>query len=494
MSLIAGINQNVQKYRDILRGKRVAETDTSLSDGIHDHCGVVGIFNYPGAAYPACIGLHALQHRGQESAGIVTTHLNDLYVHHGMGHVADVFTNDILKTLPGSSSIGHVRYSTQGESHIKNAQPLVISCWRGPIALSHNGNLVNAHILRKELERKGSIFQSTNDSEVILHLIARSQEPKIEDAIRAITRDIQGAYSLILMTPSLMMGVRDPFGFRPLVIGRKCNSHILASETCALDLIGADFIRDLAPGELVLFDSQGIHSEFICEKPGTSAFCIFELIYFSRSDSVIFGQSVYDVRKRFGKQLALECPVEADVIIPVPDSGLAAALGLAEKLHIPLEMGFVRNHSVGRTFIEPYQSIRDFSIRIKLNPVRSVVAGRRILLVDDSIVRGTTTRSLIQMLRSVGAREVHVRIAAPPIIGSCRYGIDTPTENELIGARRSVSDICSSLGADSLGYLSISGMMDAIGRGQNQYCLACFNRQYPIPVIPDSSSNGDSCI
>lgn len=455
-----------------------------MREGIKDECGVFGIFEHAEAASMAYLGLHALQHRGQESAGIVTTDGEQFHSYRGMGLVADVFNEDILSRLKGRTAIGHVRYSTAGSSHLKNAQPVVVSCWRGSLALSHNGNLVNARHLRETLELKGSIFQTTNDSEVILHLIAKTREKDLLDAVIAALGRVSGAYSLLLMSRDNLIGVRDPHGFRPLVLGEKDNSPVLASETSALDLIGGRIVREVEPGEVIFIDREGIRSMFPWGKQ-RSAFCVFEQIYFARPDSMIYGTSVYEVRKRLGRRLARENPVSADLVIPVPDSGIVAAIGAAEEYGIPFEMGLIRNHYVGRTFIEPRQSIRDFGVKLKLNPVRPIIEGRRVVVVDDSIVRGTTSRKLVRMIRDAGAEEVHLRISSPPIVGPCRYGIDTPTREELIANQKSVEEIRRYVGADSLGYLSVDGMMEAVGTPPGNHCLACFNLEYPVDISHD---------
>ncbi len=452
---------------------------TRLQCGFHDECGIFGVFRHPEAARITYLGLYALQHRGQESAGIVSADNTNLYAHRGMGYVADVFSPGNLDELVGDSAIGHVRYSTQGGSHLKNAQPVAVSCWRGALALSHNGNLVNGMALRSELERKGSIFQTQTDSEVIMHLIAKSEAGNLEDAIADSLRYVKGAYSLILLANNKLVAVRDPNGFRPLVLGKLGESFVLASETTALDLIGARLIRDVQPGEMLVIQDNSLQSYFPV-KGRKSAFCIFELIYFARPDSQIFGQSVYEVRKRMGNILAEEHPVAADIVVPVPDSGIVAAIGYSEYSGIPFEMGLIRNHYVGRTFIEPRQSIRDFGVKLKLNPVRSVFEGKRVVIVDDSIVRGTTSRKLIRIIRSVGAAEVHVRISSPPIIGTCSYGIDTPTLAELIATRKSLEEICRFVEADSLGYLSIDGLLRASQSGSESYCTGCFSGTYPL--------------
>jgi len=453
-------------------------------EGFNDECGVFGIFDHPEASNLAYLGVHALQHRGQESCGIVTTDGEELYSHRGMGLVADIFNQTLLGRLKGRTSIGHVRYSTTGSSHMKNAQPVVVSCWRGSLALSHNGNLVNASSLRNNLERNGSIFQTTNDSEVILHLIAMDREPVFEKSIIHALQQVEGAYALIILNKDHLIGIRDPNGFRPLVLGMKDNSPVLASETTALDLIGGKFIREIEPGEMIVISREGIQSSKPWKK-ARSAFCVFEQIYFARPDSMIYGQSVYEVRKRLGKRLAQENPVDADIVVPVPDSGIVAAIGAAEEYGIPFEMGLIRNHYVGRTFIEPRQSIRDFGVKLKLNPVKPIINGRRVVIVDDSIVRGTTSKKLVRMIRDAGAKEVHFRISSPPIIGPCRYGIDTPTKEELIANQKTNDEIKEFIGADSLGYLTINGMMDAVGKAFDQHCFACFNLDYPIDISCD---------
>ncbi|MCD4652720.1 amidophosphoribosyltransferase [bacterium] len=455
-----------------------------LREGFYDECGVFGILEHPEASNLTYLGIHALQHRGQESAGIVTTDGEQLYSHRGMGLVADVFDQALLGRLKGRTAIGHVRYSTTGSSHLKNAQPVVVSCWRGSLALSHNGNLVNARFLRTKLERGGSIFQTTNDSEVILHLVAKNQEPELENAIISALKSVEGAYALIMLNKDKMIGVRDPNGFRPLVLGMKDNAPVLASETTALDLIGGRLIREIKPGEMIVISRDGIQS-FKPWKKGRPAFCVFEQIYFARPDSMIFGQSVYEVRKRLGQRLAQENPVDADMVIPVPDSGIVAAIGAAEEYNLPFEMGLIRNHYVGRTFIEPRQSIRDFGVKLKLNPVKPIIKGRSVVIVDDSIVRGTTSKKLVRMIRDAGAKEVHFRISSPPIIGPCRYGIDTPTKKELIANQKSIDEIRKFIGADSLGYLTVEGMMEAVGKASGEHCLACFNLDYPVDISGD---------
>lgn len=453
------------------------QTDSSL----REECGVFGIFDHPEASNLVYLGIHALQHRGQESAGIVTSDGADMYQHRGLGLVADVFDGEILSRLKGHIGIGHVRYSMSGTAHIKNAQPLAISCWRGSLAIAHNGNLVNADQLRHELELDGSIFQTANDTEVILHLIAKTREAELRDALIAAMRRVKGAYAIILLNKDQMIAVRDPNGFRPLVVGTKNGSMVVASETSALDLINAKFIREVEPGEMLVFTRQGMESYFPFS-PAKPSFCVFEQIYFARPDSMIFGQSVYEVRKRLGQQLARENPIEADMVVPVPDSGIVAALGAAEEYGMPFEIGLIRNHYVGRTFVEPQQSIRDFGVKLKLNPVRSLIEGKRVVIIDDSIVRGTTSRKLVRLIRGAGAKEVHVRISSPPVIGPCRYGIYMPNAAELIANQKTVQDICRFIDADSLGYLSVAGLIKAVGACSNNHCRACFDLSYPVDI------------
>jgi amidophosphoribosyltransferase len=454
--------------------------------GFQEECGIFGIYSHIEASNISYLGLYALQHRGQESAGIVSVDDDRMLFERGMGYVADVFNRDKLNELSGKSAIGHVRYSTEGVSSIRNAQPVVISCWRGALALSHNGTISNAMDLRKDLERKGSIFQTTTDSEVIMHLIAKAPDHSLEDALATALRQVKGAYSLLILTKEHLIGARDPCGFRPLVLGTLDDSPVLASETCALDLIGATFVRDIEPGEMIVISKEGVKSYFPAPAQ-IQAYCIFELVYFARPDSMVFGQSVHDVRKQMGRQLAIEHPAEVDVVVPVPDSGIGAALGFAEGSNVPFEMGLIRNHYVGRTFIEPQQSIRDFGVKIKLNPVCSVFKDKRVVVVDDSIVRGTTSRKLVRMIRSAGAREIHVRISSPPTIGPCCYGIDTPTKEELIANQKTLDEIRDYIEADSLGYLSVEGLLKSTQSNSEKYCTACFSLDYPVKVTPAST-------
>jgi amidophosphoribosyltransferase len=449
-------------------------------DKLKEECGVFAIVSHPEASRLAYLGLYALQHRGQESAGIVTADGRRLHVKKSMGHVADVFEESALERLSGSSAIGHVRYATAGESALSNAQPIIVECWRGPIALAHNGNLTNAAQLRRELERDGAIFHSTSDSEVILHLISRSKRRTLEEAFVDALRIIQGAYSLVVLTPQYLLAARDPRGFRPLCLGRVDGRHVIASETCAFDLIDAEYIREVEPGEVLRLESDSLESQFPLPKE-QPAHCVFEHIYFSRPDSYVFGRTVHTSRRYLGKYLAREHPAVADVVVPVPDSGVSAAIGYAQESGIPLEFGLIRNHYVGRTFIEPKQSIRNFGVKIKLNPVREILQGKRVVLVDDSLVRGTTSRKIVQIIRGAGAREIHVRITSPPIVGPCYYGVDTPTRRELIGSTKSADEIRDFIAADSLGYLSLESMLKAVEDG-GRFCAACFTGSYPTQV------------
>ncbi len=456
-------------------------------DKFKDECGVFAIFGHPEAANMTHLGLYALQHRGQESAGIAASDGRQVRVSKAMGYVADVFNGEVLSHLPGSMAIGHVRYSTAGESKLSNAQPILIECAHGQIAVCHNGNLVNAGELRTELVSQGSIFQSSSDTEVILHLYARSKAPNPVDAIVESVSQIQGAFSLALMTRDRMIAVRDPHGFRPLALGRLDNATVLASETCAMDLIGATYVRDIEPGEVLVVSAEGVRS--IKPFPSASlAHCVFEHVYFARPDSYVFGLSVNEIRTNLGRILAKEQPVDADVIVPIPDSGVCAAMGYAEDSGIPLRMGLIRNHYVGRMFIQPQSSIRHFNVKVKLNPVRSILDGRRVVLVDDSIVRGTTSRKIVKMVRAAGAKEVHVRVSCPPTISPCYYGVDTPRRLELIAATHTLEEIAKHLGADSVGYLSLEGLMTAVGSQRGSYCSSCYTGVYPVPFPQDQAT------
>src|SRR5687767_2662412 len=448
-------------------------------DKFKDECGVFGIFGHPEAANMTYLGLYALQHRGQESAGIAASDGSQIRVSKAMGYVADTFDGQALSHVPGSMAIGHVRYSTAGESKISNAQPILIDCAHGQIAICHNGNLVNAGELRSELVRQGSIFQSSSDTEVILHLYARSKASNPVDALVESVSQVQGAFSLALMTRDRMIAVRDPHGFRPLALGRLDNATVIASETCAMDLIGATYIRDIEPGEVLVVSAEGIRS-IKPYPPAPLAHCVFEHVYFARPDSYVFGRSVNEVRTSFGRTLAAESSIAADVVVPIPDSGVCAAIGFSEASGVPLRFGLIRNHYVGRTFIQPQQSIRDFGVKVKLNPVRSILEGMRVVLVDDSIVRGTTSRKIVRLVRAAGAREVHVRISCPPTISPCFYGVDTPSRKDLIGATHTVEEIRDFVEADSLAYLSLKGMREAVGDTRNIYCTSCYTGIYPV--------------
>jgi amidophosphoribosyltransferase len=449
-------------------------------------CGVFGIHGHDEAANIAYLGMHALQHRGQESAGLVAVDDGKLRRHVAMGLVSDAFNRDTLAKLPGALAIGHIRYSTAGSSELRNAQPFVFEYAGGSLAIAHNGNLVNAAELRTELEAQGSIFQTSSDTEVIVHLMAKAREPDVVGKLMAALRRVRGAYSLVLLTnDDRMIGVRDPSGFRPLVIGRLKDSVVLSSETCAFDLIEAEFIREVEPGEIVVIGKGGVTSHRL---PDTAprAFCVFEHVYFARPDSLLNGKSVYRAREKMGRRLAQESPVPADVVVPVPDSGVPAAIGYAKEVGVPFEMGLLRSHYVGRTFIEPQDSIRHFGVRLKLSPVRAVVDGKRVVVVDDSLVRGTTSRKIVKMLRGAGAREVHLRIAAPPTTNPCFYGINTPTRSELVAASHTIDEIARYVTCDSLAYLSHEGMMAAV-RGdaatpEAGYCSACFTGNYPVAL------------
>lgn len=446
------------------------------------YCGLFGIFGTTDASYMIYLGLYALQHRGEESCGIVTSDGQELYLHKDMGLVADVFDADKLKSLKGDRGIGHVRYSTTGSSLVKNAQPLFVDYLGNSLAVAHNGNFTNTQALRKELEKSGSIFQTTCDSEVVVHLMARVKARDVVERLKVSLPRIQGAYSLVFLTESQLIGVRDPDGFRPLCLGKKGDAYCLASETCALDLIQAEFVREVEPGEIVVITARGVRSVRFAPKKATRACCIFEHIYFSRPDSIVFGQTVHLVRRRLGEALAKEHPVEADIVVPIPDSGTSAALGFAQASGIPLEFGVIRNHYVGRTFIQPLQSIRDLGVKIKFNVLREAVRGKRVVIVDDSIVRGTTSRVRVKTLRDAGAKEVHMRISCPPHRFPCFYGIDFPSSQELIANRYSAKKIREYLDVDSLGYLSLEGMLSSVEGAADQYCAACFSGRYPTKV------------
>ena len=459
---------------------------------LKEECGVFGIYGHPEASNLTYLGLYSLQHRGQESAGIVTADGYMLHAHRQMGLVTDIFNEEIINKLKGKNAIGHVRYSTAGSSDNKNTQPILVTFDKGELAIAHNGNLTNARTLRNELEQEGSIFQSTTDTEVIIHLIAKSQEEKLVNRIIYALNRCKGAYSLLFLTPENLVAARDPNGFRPLVIGMLGNSYVVASESCAFELIGAEYLREVEPGEIIVINENGLQSFKPFPEVRQSS-CVFELIYFARPDSFLNNKSVYQVRKELGKQLAREHPVEADVIVAVPDSGVPAAMGFSEELNIPNEMGLLRSHYIGRTFIEPQQSIRDFGVKLKLNAIKEVIKNKRVVIVDDSIVRGTTSRKIVKMVRDAGASEVHMRISSPPMKFSCYYGIDTPSREELIANSLSLEEINHYITSDSLGYLSIDGIRKAIenhkkyGEGEF-YCNACFTGKYPVEIT-DSKLN-----
>jgi len=452
-----------------------------MRDRFHEECGVVGVHGHPEAATLAYLALYALQHRGQESAGIVASNGEALIAHRGMGLVADIFTQDILKKLEGRLAIGHNRYSTTGSTVLKNCQPFVVEWAHGALAIAHNGNLVNADTLRERLEARGSIFQSTSDTEVIIHLIAASTAATLVGRIIDALAQVRGAYSLVFLTETQMIAARDPHGLRPLVLGQLGDATVVTSETCALDLVGAEYLREVLPGEIVVVDQRGMESVRPFA-PARSHHCVFEFVYFARPDSLVFGRNVYETRKALGRQLARESGVPADIVIPVPDSGVPAAIGYAEEARLPFEMGLIRNHYVGRTFIEPSHSIRHFGVKVKLNALREVLAGKRIVVVDDSIVRGTTSQKLVTMIRQAGAREVHMRISSPPTTNPCYYGIDTPTREELIASSHSLEETREFLGADSLAYLSQEGLYAFMGGDGEGFCDACFTGRYPVAL------------
>lgn len=452
-----------------------------FDDHFHDECGIFGVFNHQEAANLTYLGLYAQQHRGQESAGIVSTDGHTFHAHRGVGLVADIFRKQDIAQLAGPHSIGHVRYSTSGESGLRNCQPFSYEYAHGGIAMCHNGNIVNAPELRRELEKKGSIFQSTSDTEVLIHLVARSEGSTTEARLNDAVRRLAGGFSLLVLTETKLIGVRDPNGIRPMVLGKLSDSWVLASETCAFDLIGAKFERDVEPGEMVIITADGMRSlhPFGNVSP---KFCVFEYVYFARPDSTLEGVNVYEARYRIGEQLAAEAPANADIIVPVPDSGVPPAMGYAKRSGIAFQMGLIRNHYVGRTFIEPQQSIRNFGVKLKLNANRSIISGKRVVLVDDSIVRGTTSRKIVEMVRAAGASEVHMRISSPPTKHSCFYGIDTPNPEELMANKMSIEQMCKAIGADSLAFVSFDGMYRAVGRPRDQHCDACFSGNYPVAI------------
>jgi len=456
-------------------------------DKFHDECGVVAIYGHPEAAKLAYLGLYALQHRGQESAGICSSDGIELRCEKSMGHVADIFTPAVLAGLPGELAIGHTRYSTAGDTALLNAQPFSVASHKGRIAVAHNGNITNAGELRRDLERRGAIFQSNSDTEVILHLVAHSREKTFSGALRDAMLQLEGAFSLVFLAEDRVIVARDPHGFRPLAAGQMEFSggriaHVFASETCAFDLIGAVYLNDVQPGEMVIVGPEGVTRErFAPEQPHSH--CVFEHVYFSRPDSIVFERSVQESREMLGRLLAREAPADADLVVPVPDSGVPAAIGYADESGLPFRHALIRNHYVGRTFIEPSQAIRDFGVKLKLNPVRALLEGKRVILVDDSIVRGTTSRKIVRMVRQAGAREVHVRISCPPTVSPCFYGVDTPTKNELIGANNTVEEIRRFIEADSLAYLSLGSLRKAVADTKQDYCYACYTGDYPTELI-----------
>jgi amidophosphoribosyltransferase len=471
-------------------------------DHFHDHCGVCGVFGHPEAAKLAYLGLYSLQHRGQESAGIVSSDGAALHLQKGMGLVQEIFTPPVLARLPGTSAVGHTRYSTAGDTTLLNAQPIVIDCNKGQLALGHNGNLTNAGKLRRALEHRGSIFQTTSDTEVVVHLVARSAARNLQGALGDALNQVEGAYSILVLTRDDLFAVRDPRGFRPLALGRLGDAWVVASETCAFDLIGADYVREIEPGEMLRISRCGLESVHFAPIKAPQH-CIFEHVYFARPDSLVFGRSVNQSREMLGRLLAREQPADADIVVPVPDSGVPAAIGYALESGLPFRMGLIRNHYIGRTFIEPEQSIRDFGVKLKLNPVRTLLEGKRVVMVDDSIVRGTTSRKIVRMMREAGATQVHVRISCPPTVSPCYYGIDTPTREELLaadascirarvapdaaappaGPARTLEEIRLFLGADSVGYLSIESLRRAVGDTNNSFCTSCYTGVYPTEGV-----------
>ncbi|HEX4343662.1 MAG TPA: amidophosphoribosyltransferase [Verrucomicrobiae bacterium] len=455
-----------------------------MQDYPKHYCGVFGIYGHPNAAELTYYGLYALQHRGQESAGLVTSDGKQFRIHRGMGLVSQIFNGEVLHGLVGSMAIGHTRYSTTGSSHLRNAQPLTVDCARGQIAIAHNGNLTNAAQLRAELEARGSIFQTTVDSEIILHLMAQPTINGVENTLVQTLRRIEGAYSLVIMTEKDLIGVRDPYGFRPLCIGKLGDGWVLASETCALDLIHAKFVRDVEPGEIVIINEKGLTSLQAFPEQQRRAFCIFEYVYFARPDSTMAGRNVYKTRVEMGRELARENPIEADVVVPVPDSGNCAALGYSLESNIPFEMAFVRNHYVGRSFLQPSQLIRDFDVRVKLNLIGDLVKNKRVIIVDDSIVRGTTSKARVKTLKEAGAKEVHVMVSCPPHMNPCVYGIDFPDRSKLMAANSTIDEIRKYLNADSLHYLSQEGLVKATGLPKESFCMACYDGNYPVAFDP----------
>ncbi len=456
-------------------------------DGFRDECGVFAIYGHSEASNLAYLGLYALQHRGQESAGIATSDGRDIHCFKSMGHVADIFTPSVISELPGDTAIGHTRYSTAGDTVLLNAQPFSVACNKGRIAVAHNGNITNALELRQDLEREGSIFQASSDTEVVLHLVARSRERTLSGALRDALLQLEGAFSLVFLAQNRIIVARDPYGFRPLAMGRLVQpdgrvAHVFASETCAFDLIDAEYVGDVEPGEMVCVGPEGMTRERYTPARKRSQ-CVFEHVYFSRPDSIVFGRSVQESRENLGRLLARESPVDADVVVPVPDSGVAAALGYADESGIPFRQALIRNHYVGRTFIEPSQAIRDFGVKLKLNPIRHLIEGKRVILVDDSIVRGTTSKKIVRMVRNAGAREVHMRVSCPPTISPCFYGVDTPSKGELIAANNSIEEIRAFVEADTLAYLSLPALHRAVRDDKGEYCYSCYTGDYPTKLV-----------
>jgi len=451
-------------------------------DHFRDECGVFGVLNHPEAANLTYLGLYALQHRGQESTGIVSTDGTNFNNHRGMGLVSDVYQKEDIAKLEGNNAIGHVRYSTAGDLGLRNCQPFMYQYAHGGIAMCHNGNIINAEVLRTELEKAGSIFQSTSDTEVIIHLLAKSSGSSTRERLTEAVQRLEGGFSVLLMTEARMFGVRDPNGIRPLVLGKLDDAWVMASETCAFDLVGAEFVRDVEAGELVVIDDDGSLRSFFPFPKVEPRFCVFEYVYFARPDSNLEGVNVYNARYNIGVELAKESPIEADLVIPVPDSGVPPAMGFALETGIPFQMGLIRNHYVGRTFIEPKQSIRNFGVKLKLNPNRKMIEGKRVILVDDSIVRGTTSRKIVEMVRAAGAAEIHMRISSPPTKNSCFYGINTPDSEELMANRMDLDEMCKAIGADSLAFVSNEGLFKAVGKPRELHCDACFSGDYPVSI------------
>ncbi|NNE97989.1 MAG: amidophosphoribosyltransferase [Pyrinomonadaceae bacterium] len=455
-------------------------TDIS-NDKFRDECGVFGVFGHTEASTLTQLGLFALQHRGQEACGIVSSDGEDLHQIRRLGLVADNFGEKTLKRLPGESAIGHTRYSTAGKKSVREAQPFSVTCQHGQIAVCHNGNLPFANKKRLELEEQGAIFNSTSDTETILHSIARTQAKDAIEAIAKVLKDTEGAFSLLFLTPEALIAVRDPRGFRPLVLGRTKDTWAVGSESCAFDLIDAEYVREIEAGEMLVIDKKGLHSHRPFDKKPKSV-CTFEHVYFSRPDSIIFGRSINESRHKMGRQLAVEHPVDADIVVPVPDSGVAAAIGYSAESDISFRQGIIRNHYIGRTFIEPSESIRSFGVRLKLNPIQDLIKDQKVVLIDDSIVRGTTSKKVVALVREAGAKEVHIRISCPPTVSPCYYGVNTPRKAELIAAQMSVDEVCRYIEADSIGYLSMEGMLEAIGIDKNSSCVACWNGKYPTAI------------